>query len=147
MIPLFLRLLLLTLAAMAPQPFSDAVPTVSIALPADVRSDTIQVHYFLSGSFGGYSSYVEPKHVSRAEPDNKGEFAMEVPDFAKDPHATSVQPSESLWLVLRDSKTLNPIAFNLEPERPEFRTQTNQLRIASTYPQHMNFLPSHQTMP
>lgn len=246
MIPCFLRLVLLTLAAMGPRPFSDSAsdPTVSIALPADVRSDTMQVHYFLSGPFGGYSSRLEPKHdvrryeintalkgkpansirvlvyapgcrfqtfvlalsdkrnlqekfvcealptiklkgripvellkdqnaelialytafwaqeffgikdgslprlpVSRAEPDDQGEFAMEIPDFLKDPHPISGEPSESLWLVLRDSQTLNPVAFNLEPERPEFRTQTNQLRIASTYPQPMNFLPSPQTRP
>jgi hypothetical protein len=245
MIPCFLSLatLLFILAATEPQTFanSDSVPTVSIALPADVRSETVQIRYMLSGPFGGYSSYVDSKpdlrayeinvtrdgkranfirvliyasgcrfqnfvlafsdnqnlkeefvcvplstiklkgqipaevlknqnaevvamytafwaqeffgikdgfvtevQVASAEPDNNGEFEMEIPDFAADPHTSCSEPLESLGLVLRDSRTLNPIALNLEPELPEFRTETSQLRIVPAYPNDMKFVPSHE---
>ncbi len=35
-----------------------ALPTVSISLPAHIPSETVQIRYLMSGSFGGY---VEPK--------------------------------------------------------------------------------------
>jgi hypothetical protein len=37
-------------------------------------------------------------------------------------------------LMLRDSKTWNPIASNLEPELPEFRLEDHSLGIQSYYP-------------
>ena len=221
---------------------SASVPTVSFALPAQIRSETVQIRYMLTGPFGGYSSYVRSKpnvrsheisaardgkpansikillyapgcrfqtltlnfsgtrkleygfacdplptiklkgkipiellknqnaevvatytaywaqeffgildgmvtqlQVARARPDDDGEFATEIPDFALDPHASSVQPAESFGLVLRNSKTLNPMALNLEPELHEFRTPTNQLRIQLAYPREMTFVPSFET--
>ena len=34
------------------------LPSVSISLPADVLSETVQISYFLVGPFGGYGGYV-----------------------------------------------------------------------------------------
>lgn len=34
------------------------LPSVSVSLPPDVFSETVQISYFLSGSFGGYGAYV-----------------------------------------------------------------------------------------
>jgi len=233
--------LLLILAAAKPQTSAnfDQVPTVSIALPEEIKSDTVQIRYLMSGPFGGYASYVDPKpdlrsyrinaavqgkaaqsirilvyasgcrfqtlvlafsgnenlkeqfvcqplptiklkgqvpaellenentelvaiytaywaqdffgimdglvtqlQVARAKLDVNGFFEIQVPDFAADTHASSFEPSESLGLVLRDSKTLNPIALSLEPELPEFHTKANALRTQLTYPVGMRFLPS-----
>jgi len=41
-------------------------------------------------------------------------------------------------LMLRDSKTWNPIASNLEPELPEFKLEDHSLRIQSYYPGGLN---------
>jgi hypothetical protein len=35
--------------------------TVSISLPADILSETIQIHYFMAGPFGGYGGFIAPK--------------------------------------------------------------------------------------
>src|ERR1700692_3196478 len=37
------------------------LPTVSISLPADVPSETVQIRYFMTGSFGGYGGFIEPR--------------------------------------------------------------------------------------
>jgi hypothetical protein len=36
-------------------------PTVSLSFPADIPSETVQIHYFMTGSFGGYGAPVETK--------------------------------------------------------------------------------------
>ena len=41
-------------------------PSVSILLPANVRSETVQIAYQLRGPFGGYSMYTEPRRDLRA---------------------------------------------------------------------------------
>jgi len=33
------------------------LPSVSISLPPDILSETVQISYFLVGPFGGYASY------------------------------------------------------------------------------------------
>ena len=223
----------LVLAAPVSQnpPELDQVQTVSIVLPKDIKSDTVQIRYMLNGPFGGYASYVDSRpalrsyeikgtvqgqpaqairilvyapgcrfqtlvlafsgkknleeqfvcrplpaiklkghvppellknenaevvavytaywaqdffgivdgfvtqlEVAKAKPDASGFFEIAIPDFATDMHRSSFEPAASLSLGLRDSKTLNPIARNLEPELPKFRTQTNTLRIQPTYP-------------
>jgi hypothetical protein len=51
------------LLCLEPQTHSKAVdlPTVSILLPANLPSETVQVSYFLIGPFGGYGGYVKPQ--------------------------------------------------------------------------------------
>jgi hypothetical protein len=51
-------------AQQAPSNQSNA-PRVLINLPADVRSETVHINYFMGGSFGGYGNYV------KAEKDRK----------------------------------------------------------------------------
>ena len=53
-----------SLAAQAPSS-PDNSPSVSISLPPNISSDMIQVHYYLTGPFGGYGGYAErrlPSH-------------------------------------------------------------------------------------
>jgi hypothetical protein len=38
----------------------DTSPAVSISLPADIPPETVQIRYFMSGTFGGYGTYIEP---------------------------------------------------------------------------------------
>ena len=41
---------------------SDDGPLISLFLPRGFPSETVQVEYFLSGSFGGYGEFVRPQH-------------------------------------------------------------------------------------
>ena len=36
---------------------AESVPSVSISLPPDILSETVQISYFLVGPFGGYGDY------------------------------------------------------------------------------------------
>jgi hypothetical protein len=40
-------------------------PIVSISLPANIPSEPVQIRYFLTGSFGGYGSFIEPRPNQR----------------------------------------------------------------------------------
>src|ERR1700748_889 len=40
-------------------PQSDDFPSVSVVLPANVPSETVQISYFLIGPFGGYGTYTK----------------------------------------------------------------------------------------
>ena len=44
-----------------PKQIPDNSHTVSISLPADIPSETVQIRYFMSGSFGGYGGFIEPR--------------------------------------------------------------------------------------
>ena len=99
--------------------------------------------FWVNEFFGITDGIVTQLEVAKTKPAADGSFEMEIPDFAADAQIPFFsESSASLSLSLRDSKTLNPIVFNLEPELPEFRTQTNMLRIQSTYPMGLRFLPS-----
>jgi len=39
---------------------------VCILLPPDIRSETVQIRYFMSGPFGGYASFEEPRPSLRS---------------------------------------------------------------------------------
>jgi hypothetical protein len=218
-----------------------ALPTVSISLPAHIPSETVQIRYLMSGSFGGYSGYVEPKPgqtgyeieasvggepaksikvlvyapgcgfrtfeselartsnsalrffceslpqikiagripsnlirnedtelnvryiafwgnrffgildgpvtefqlaTTRLDPD--GSFLVDITDFSADKIASSYQEGSSLNLLLRDSKTLNLIAFNLSPEDAEYQSEIHRLRILPSYPSGIKFINSNK---
>jgi hypothetical protein len=36
-------------------------PTIAISLPEGIPSETVQIHYFMIGSFGGYGGFIEPR--------------------------------------------------------------------------------------
>lgn len=48
------------LAAQSPSKANN-FPSISILLPADIRSETVQIRYFMTGPFGGYGGYIESK--------------------------------------------------------------------------------------
>ncbi len=211
--------------------------SISIALPADFPSETVQISYFLRGPFGGSGGYVkqqagvgsyqistvvegksadevrvivyasgceiqifivpltpnsEPKRqfrckpvtsarlkgqivprelvrgvnanlvvhymaywahefygisdgavitfeVANASPDASGAFSVDLPSFNDDMRASRQQGG--FRLILRDAKTWNPIALNLEPGRHEFQLEQGGLRIQSHYPNSLKFSP------
>jgi hypothetical protein len=212
-------------------------PTVSISLPANIPSETVQIRYFLIGSFGGYGSFIEPRPnqrdyeidasaerkaadsvkilvyatgckiqtfdlelthlpnpkvrfvcevlpqiridgeipndlthhenaelvvsymvfwanhffgiadgavtefpVAKTRPDSDGSFRVDIPDFSADNTGSTYSGGASLRFTLRDSKTLNPIAFNLNPEQAEYQSKTHELRILSSYPAGLKFV-------
>ena len=218
----------------------ELLPSVSISLPPDVLSETVQISYFLIGPFGGYGGYVKQQadmqsyeipalvegkaateirmivyaagceiqqfviplaehsrvnqeflcqrvqtvklsgeivpselvrdnnaelvvtymaywahgfygiadgivtrfHLATVSPDADGVFQVDLPYFSTDAEASSSQRRAGFRLVLRDSKTWNLIAFNLEPDTPELRLETHDLRIRSHYPDGLKFTPT-----
>ena len=126
------------------------LPTIKLKgrIPADLvkneNAELVAVYTacWAPDFFGIADGFVTQLQVSTAKPDSNGSFEIEIPDFAADMHSSSFDPSATLGLGLPDSRTLNPIARNLEPELPEFRTQTNTLRIQPAYPSGMRFLPT-----
>jgi hypothetical protein len=92
--------------------------------------------------FGILDGAVAELPLTTVRPDPNGFFEVEIPDFAANASPSSSDPPAALHLLLRDSKTWNHIAHGLEPEATEFRTETHELRIQSTYPPYMRFLPS-----
>jgi hypothetical protein len=95
-------------------------------------------HEFFGIADGPVSSF----EIAKATPASDGRFEIDLPDFAQDRTSTTFTRPADFQLTLRDSKTWNPIARNLEPELPEFRTRTRELLIQSVYPANMRFLPS-----
>jgi hypothetical protein len=213
------------------------LPSVSISLPPNVLSETVQISYHLVGPFGGYGGYVAPRagvhsyeiptmvdgkaateirmivyaaeceiqqfvlplaehsrvnqevpcqraetvrllgkivpdelvrdhhaelvvtymafwahrfygiadgpvtvfHLATVSPDANGMFEVNLPYFSGDAEASYPRQSASFRLMLRDSKTWNPIASNLEPEKQELRLEEHGLRIRSQYPDDLIF--------
>jgi hypothetical protein len=217
-------------------PNAEVFPVVSVLFPANVRSETVQISYFLRGPFGGYGGYSTQKagvhsyeiptvvkgkpateirmivyasgceiqsftiplsedslikqdfqcqrvatarlsgeivpselvrdkntelvvtymaywahefygiadgivtelKVATVAPAANGMFQVDLPYFAADAASPS-QPRASFQLMLRDSKTWNHIASNLEPETQALRFQAHGLRIRSQYPDDILF--------
>jgi hypothetical protein len=219
------------------------LPAVSISLPADIPSESVQIRYFLIGSFGGHGGFIEPmpklteyeidastqgkpansikilvyargckiqtfdldltrvpnpkerfvcallppiridgeiasdlmRHenaelnvsymafwgngffgiadgpvtdfqVGKTTPDPDGRFRVDIPDFSADDTGSPYSGGASLRFSLRDSKTLNPIAFNLSPEQAEYQSETHELRILSSYPTGLKFVNSRELL-
>jgi hypothetical protein len=89
--------------------------------------------------FGILDGAVAEIRLATVSPDANGMFQVDLPQFSEDASASSSQPRASLHLLLRDSKTWNPIAYNLEPEVPELRSEDHSLRIRSDYPSGLKF--------
>jgi hypothetical protein len=58
------------------------LPSVSISLPPDVLSETVQISYFLVGPFGGYGGYVAQR---------TGVQSYEIPTMVEDKAATEIR--------------------------------------------------------
>jgi hypothetical protein len=215
-------------------------PSVSISLPPNIPSETIQIAYYLVGPFGGYGGYVEQRagvhsyeittsvegeaaneirmivyapgcgiqtfvvpladdskvkqdfecqrvpsvmlsgqivpnelvrdknaeliitymafwaheffgivdgavtefRLATVTPDANGMFQVDLPHFSVDATPSPSEPRASLCLMLRDAKSWNHIASNLEPEVPELRFEDHCLRTQSYYPSGLKFTAS-----
>jgi hypothetical protein len=237
----FLAVLLIPISAhFCPTPSRQSpatLPTVSISLPANIPSETVEIRYLLIGPFGGYGGFIEPKpnktdyeieastqgrpansikilvyatgckfrtfnldltqipnpierfvceslpqiriagkipsdlmlhenaelnvrymaywansffgtpdgpviefYLATTIPDSDGNFGLEIPDFSSDNIDSSHKDGASLSFTLRDSKTGNDIAFDLKPELPEYRSDTQQLKVLPSYPGVVKFI-------
>src|SRR5579862_449284 len=212
-------------------------PSISISLPSEIQSDTVQISYFLRGSFGGFGSYVKPTsgvhsyeiptvvdgqaateiriivyatgceiqqfvhaldgdshaieefvcqrpkmvelsgrlvatelvrnhdselvvtymaywaheffgiddgtvisyQLAAVSTNAEGMFEVELPCFKEDIDNPLSHRRAHFRLVLRDSKTGNPIAGNLLPDNQELRDELQGVRILSKYPDGMLF--------
>jgi hypothetical protein len=82
--------------------------------------------------------------VTKTTPDPDGSFRVDIPDFNADNTGATYPGGASLRFTLIDSKTLNPIAFNLSPEQAEYQSETHELRILSSYPTGLKFVSSRE---
>ncbi len=89
--------------------------------------------------FGIADGAVAEFRLATVSPDANGMFQVGLPRFSEDATPSSSQPRASLHLMLRDSKTRNPIAYNLEPDVPQLRSEDRSLRIRSDYPSGLKF--------
>lgn len=76
--------LLIVLLSLLPQTPKTAsfLPSVSISLPPDVLSETVQISYFLVGPFGGYGGYVAQR---------TGVHSYEIPTVVEGKAATEIR--------------------------------------------------------
>ena len=98
--------------------------------------------YWAHGFYGIGDGFVTGFHLAAVSPDANGMFQVDLPYFRVDAEASSSELRASFRLMLRDSKTGNHIASNLEPEKQELRLQEHGLRIRSQYPDDLIFTPA-----
>jgi len=111
------------------------------ALVRDTNAELVVTYmaYWAHGFYGIADGFVTGSHLATVSPDANGMFQVGLPYFSADVEASSSQQRASFWLMLRDSKTWNPIASNLEPEKQELRLKEHGLRIRSHYPDDLIF--------
>lgn len=106
-----------------------------------VRYSAFWVHEF----FNIVDGMVTEFQVAVVRPNADGTFQVELPYFSADAADTSSRETRAaFWLLLRDSKTLNPIAFDLMPEARELRSEEMSLQIEPQYPTGLVFTPESQ---
>jgi hypothetical protein len=114
-------------------------------MPAELtRRDNAElvVHYmayWAHGFFGIADGMVTEFQVATVSPDANGVFQVKLPYFCAAAPGSSPQPRATFRLMLRDSKTWNHIASNLEPEMSELRPEDHGLQILSHYPDGLKF--------
>jgi hypothetical protein len=78
--------MLLGMAGLPPQsgqtPKTAFLPSVSISLPPDILSETVQISYFLVGPFGGYGGYAAQR---------TGVHSYEIPTMVDGKAATEIR--------------------------------------------------------
>jgi hypothetical protein len=95
--------------------------------------------YWAHEFFGIGDGIVTEFQFATVSPDSNGVFQVELPYFTADVAAASSQRNASFRLMLRDSKTWNHIASNLEPEMPDLRRKDHGFQIRSHYPDGLRF--------
>lgn len=89
--------------------------------------------YWAHAFYGIADGFVTGFPTATVSPDANGTFQIDLPYFRADAEVSSSQPRASFQLTLRDAKTWNHIASNLEPEKRELRLKQHELRIRSQY--------------
>jgi hypothetical protein len=114
---------------------------VPSALARDNNAELVVTYmaYWAHGFYKVSDGFVTEFHLATVSPDADGVFQVDLPYFRSDVEASSSQPRASFGLMLRDSKTWNHIATNLEPEKQELRLLAHGLRIRSQYPDDLIF--------
>jgi hypothetical protein len=96
--------------------------------------------FWTHGFFGIADGPVTEFRLATVSPDSNGFFQVSLPYLLASAADSSSQPKAAFRLMLRDSKTWNPIAF-LEPEMPEFQFENLGLQILPHYPDGLEFKP------
>src|SRR2546421_5647052 len=111
------------------------------ALVRDTNAELVVTYmaYWAHGFYGIADGFVTGFHLATVSPDANGMFQVGLPYFRVDAEASCSEQRASFRLMLRDSKTGNHIASNLEPEKQELRLQEHGLRIRSQYPAYLIF--------
>ncbi len=95
--------------------------------------------YWANTFFGIQDGAVPEFQLATVAPASDGTFQVELPYFAGDGADSSSQPRAGFRLTLRDSKTWNPIASDLEPQEADLRLEEHSLKIKSRYPNSLKF--------
>lgn len=101
--------------------------------------------FWAHGFYDITDGFVTRFRLATVSPDANGMFQVDLPYFSADAADSYSQRRSSFWLMLRDSKTWNHIASNLEPAVPELRLEERGLRIRSHYPDGLKFTLSART--
>jgi hypothetical protein len=111
------------------------------ALVRDTNAELVVTYmaYWAHSFYGIGDGPVTEFHLATVSPDANGVFQVDLPNFSADVEASSPQQRASFRLMLRDSRTWNHIAPNLEPEKQELRLPEHGLRILSHYPDDLLF--------
>jgi hypothetical protein len=89
------------------------------------------------GFYGISDGPVTRFELAKISPQADGRFDVNLPLISEE--ATGSEPQTSICLMLRDSRTLNPIASNLEPDDAELRSADSCLQSRTSYPTGMKF--------
>jgi hypothetical protein len=93
------------------------------------------------GFFGVADGPVTQFELAKITPHADGRFDVDLPMISQE--ATHSELQASVCLMLRDSRTLNHIASNLEPDDAEFRPEDRCLQTRTSYPAEMKFTAGH----
>lgn len=107
------------------------------------KNAELVINYLASWShafFGITDGPVAVIRLATVIPDASGMFQVDLPEFREESIPSASRTKASLRLMLRDSKTWNPIAHNLEPELAELRSEDHGLRIRPDYPSGLKFI-------
>jgi hypothetical protein len=88
------------------------------------------------GFFGITDGPVTHFEIAKITPHRDGRFNVNLPMISRE--ATHSEQA-SVCLMLRDSRTLNHIASNLEPDDGELKSEDRCLQIRTSYPAEINF--------
>ena len=91
--------------------------------------------------FGISDGFVTTFDVAKISPASDGTFRVEIPDFSSTEQSSKDDLSASLSLLLRDAKTWNHLATSLTPTAEELKSSLGSLKILSSYPANVEFVP------